>query len=169
MGMHANTPAREVYQPAVAIGATKSLLRHRLLFLVIGLIASGIAFCIIVAYQRDTRVREESLEWAAKVQSGLQSYFDQRGFLPPVPPKTDAGRNGALSIRYPTPDELMKIPNLSEPIAVLATHRVGLILLEDGYAAIILDGRHVRAAWMTEGEITAAKARRAEMLRPGGP
>jgi hypothetical protein len=164
MATRINISTAAAYRPSDEIAHTKIAARRRLLGLVLMMIVSGCVFCLMVAYQRDARIRGQGEEWAKRVQERLQSYYSARSFLPPTLPHSDTVGSEPLLIPYPTPEEVMQLSSATAAFVVVASPRVGTILPGDGCAAVMFEGGKFRTAWLTEAEARAARVRRHQLV-----
>lgn len=164
MATHAKITTEHL-EPRAAAESVRSAARLRLLALASLLFLSGIAFCLLVVHQRDMRIRSAPEIWAEQIKDKLQSYYDERGFLPPTPPEVSAVVDGRRMVEYPSPADLLKLHRLGEPFIVTASPRAGLILPgADGCSAVLFENGKLQTTWMTIAAAQDAQRDRKDLL-----
>jgi hypothetical protein len=152
-----------VKQPPLIVRAN---IRGRLVRVAAMLSLAAIVFCVLVVWQRDTRLRNLALAWADDVRQLLQAHLDEHAILPLEFPDKDLIDVSLLEMRYPTADEIPRLKDKPGPYVVIAGPRRGMITPDaSGCAALIYEQGKIRVEWLTRPDIEREREIRRNLVR----
>jgi hypothetical protein len=146
--------------------ATRAQIRGRLVRIALLLSLAALAFCLLVVWQRDARMKGAAMAWAEDVQSVLQRHLSEHASLPTEFPDAELIDLKNLEMPYPKAVDIPKLEGDPGPYVVIASPRRGLITPGgDGCAALIYDHGRFRIDWLTRADIERERAIRRELVK----
>ncbi len=135
-------------------------------FVILALLAvSAVAFSIFVCWHRDLRIKNNAMDWARKVGTSIQKYYDEKKFIPPVLDEELVSLDHVAPITYPDKTDVARLRSVNGPFVLLTSKRCGLITPgADGCAAVVFTSGKITVKWMKTSEVNEERAKREALL-----
>lgn len=130
------------------------------------LVISALVFCIVVARQRDVRLRQIQMNEVRDVCTWIGDYYKLHGFLPPALPADEPPFSSFLPlVPYPQSRQLRFLRDYKQPFLLAANSRVGMITPGgDGFAVVLFYDGKVSADWITPQRFAELRDARKELF-----